>query len=179
MAVRAPDRRLALAEPSRRNHPAGRGRPTRPRLRVVPPNTLSPAARRRRARLLAVVLSASVVIGLLAIVALHALLSQNQLRLDDIDAKAAAQQARYERLRLEVAELESPSRIVATAQQRLGMVMPPTVTYLTPTGADESGAVPPASAPTSTATTVPARTPAPATTPSTWSAVKPYLADHP
>ncbi|HZQ85020.1 MAG TPA: cell division protein FtsL [Acidimicrobiales bacterium] len=175
MAVRAPDRRLGV-EPGRRAHPAGTGRPARPRLRVVPPNSLSPAARRRRGRLVAVVLSGAVVIGLLAIVALHALLSQNQLRLDDIDAKAAAQQARYERLRLEVAELESPSRIVATAQQKLGMVMPPTVTYLTPTGTDESQATPPAGA---AQTSAPARPPSSQTTPDTWSAVKPYLADHP
>ena len=149
MAVRAPDRRLGMeplrrsvTDPSRRAHPAAR--PSRPRLRVVPPGELSPAARRRRTRLLAVVLSASVVIGLLAIVALHALLSQNQLRLDDLGARTDAAQARYERLRLEVAELESPGRIVAAAQERLGMVTPPTVTYLTPTGADENQARPPA-----------------------------------
>jgi len=176
MAVRAPDRRLA-AEPSRRAHPSSR--PSRPRLRVVPPNELSPAGRRRRARLLVVVLSASVVIGLLAIVALHALLSQNQLRLDDLDARAAAAQARYERLRLEVAELESPSRIVAAAQERLGMVTPPTVTYLTPTGADENRARATAAPPAAAGTSAPAHPPAPKTTPSTWSAVKPYLADHP
>jgi len=141
MAVRAPDRRLA-AEPSRRAHPSNR--PSRPRLRVVPPNELSPAGRRRRARMLVAVLSAAIVLGLLAIVALHALLSQNQLRLDDLDARASAAQARYERLRLEVAQLESPGRIVTAAQERLGMVVPPTVTYLTPTGADQNQAQMPA-----------------------------------
>lgn len=94
--------------------------------------------------MLVAVLSAAVVVGLLAIVALHALLSQNQLRLDDLDARATAAQARYERLRLEVAELESPNRIVTAAQERLGMVVPPTVTYLTPTGADDSEAQKPA-----------------------------------
>ena len=182
MAVRAPDPRLAsprerrlAIQHGRQAHPAGRQ--TRPRLRVVPPNTLSPAARRRRARLTGLVLSVSVVVGLLGVVALHAMLSQNQLRLDQVDARAAAEQARYERLRLEVAELESPARIVAAAQEKLGMVTPPVVTYLAPSGStrDQPRTVPgaPLAAPSR-----PATGPAP-TTANTWSAVKPYLADHP
>jgi cell division protein FtsL len=178
VAVRAPDRRFASpldrrVEHGRRAHPAGR--PARPRLRVVPPNSLSPAARRRRTRLLVVVLFASVVVGLLAVVALHALLSQNQLRLDQIDARAASEQTRYERLRLEVAQLESPGRIVATAQQKLGMVTPPVVTYLAPSGAadDQPRTVPGA------LMAAPPRPGTAATTSNTWATVKPYLADHP
>jgi cell division protein FtsL len=69
------------------------------------------------------------------LVASHVLLTQGQFRLQALQRQADEQQARYERLRLEVARLESPERIVAVAQQRLGMVPPPGVKYLSPTGA--------------------------------------------
>jgi hypothetical protein len=107
-------------------------------------------------------------------VALHALLSQGQIRLNQIDARATAEQARYERLRLQVAELESPARIVATAQQQLGMISPPVITYLSPSGAVADQPRPVAGLPAPATSRVAA-----GTTPSTWSAVKPYLADHP
>ena len=43
---------------------------------------------------------------------------------------AAKEETRYEKLRLDVAQLSAPERIVATAQQRLGMVVPPQVASL-------------------------------------------------
>jgi cell division protein FtsL len=61
----------------------------------------------------------------------HALLIEGQLELDRLDQQVATEQARYERLRLEVAELESPERILNDAQE-LGMVPPEDVTWLTP-----------------------------------------------
>lgn len=76
-----------------------------------------------------------VLVSLFGLVASHVMLTQGQFRLDVLRARAASEQSRYERLRLKVAELESPSRIVAAAQERLGMVPPPSVTYLSPTGA--------------------------------------------
>lgn len=60
----------------------------------------------------------------------HVLLIQSGFRLDQINKDAAKAQIRYEKLRLEVAQLSAPERIVATAQQRLGMVVPPQVAYL-------------------------------------------------
>jgi cell division protein FtsL len=92
-----------------------------------------PSSARRRRFMVAsalVVLAAS----LLATVAAHAALAQGQFRLERLQSRADEEQARYERLRLRVAELESPSRVVAVAQKRLGMVPPPGVTYLAPTG---------------------------------------------
>ena len=71
---------------------------------------------------------------LLGIVASHAALAQGQFHLEELRSKAAREQERYQRLRLRVAELESPARVVAVAQERLGMVPPPGVTYLSPTG---------------------------------------------
>jgi cell division protein FtsL len=68
---------------------------------------------------------------LFGVVAFHVLLTQGQLQLQHLQDRDAAVLARNQQLRLQVAELESPTRIVAAAQQ-LGMVPPATVTYLSP-----------------------------------------------
>ena len=60
----------------------------------------------------------------------HVLLVQSEFRLDQLNKQAAKEEVRYEKLRLDVARLSAPERIVATAQQRLGMVVPPQVAYL-------------------------------------------------
>jgi len=137
----------AAAQPVRRPaHAPAPAAPKRPPLRVVQPGERTAGAQRRRARLL--VLSAVVVVavGLFGAVVAHVVLTQNQFKLERLQRQAAEQQARYERLRLQVAELESPARIVAAAQERLGMVPPPTVKYLTPAKAE-----PPAIGPTTAA----------------------------
>lgn len=138
-----------------------KARPARPHLEVVRDGRLAPATRRRRARALAVVASLVVAAALFGLVAANVLLTQNQFALDAIETKAAAEEARYERLRLEVAELEAPGRVVAAAQERLGMVPPPSVSYLSPTGPSSSTA--PESGPT----------------PHTWAKVKPHLSGRP
>ena len=86
-------------------------------------------------------MAATVLVSVLlfGVVAFHAVLSQGQLQLDRLQTEAETQQAKYDRLRLQVAELEAPERVVAVAQQRLGMVPPPGVTYLSPSGATKSG----------------------------------------
>jgi cell division protein FtsL len=73
-----------------------------------------------------------IAMGLFATVVFHVVLTQNQFKLDRLSNEATTEQARYQRLRLQVAELESPDRIVATAQEKLGMVQPAKVTYLAP-----------------------------------------------
>ena len=118
--------------PARR--PKATPAPQRARLRVVPENYVAPRVRRRRARVLLAASAGLAVLGLLAIASLHVVLTQSQFRLEVLETRAAAEQARYDRLRLEVAELESPERVVAAAQQRLGMVPAPGVTYLSPSG---------------------------------------------
>lgn len=62
--------------------------------------------------------------------AFHVLLVQSEFRLVRLEEKADAAERRYEQLRLEVAQLSSPERIVRTAQERLGMVVPDEVSYL-------------------------------------------------
>ena len=108
--------------------------PGRPPLEVVGPAHRSHAARRARARAMGVLLLVVVGAALFGLVASHVALTQGQFELQTLRQKAEAEQARYERLRLQVAELESPARIVAAAQERLGMVPPPGVTYLSPAG---------------------------------------------
>ncbi|MGH9021544.1 MAG: hypothetical protein ACRDV9_00330, partial [Acidimicrobiia bacterium] len=60
----------------------------------------------------------------------HVLLVQSEFRLVRLEERADAAERRYEQLRLEVAQLSSPERIVRTAQERLGMVVPDDVSYL-------------------------------------------------
>jgi cell division protein FtsL len=79
-----------------------------------------------------------VVAGLFGLVGMHVVLAQEQFRLDRLEAKATSEQTTYDQLRLEVAELESPQRVVADAQKRLGMVQPPAISYLAPTVTDNS-----------------------------------------
>ncbi|HLK42548.1 MAG TPA: hypothetical protein VKV34_04350 [Thermoleophilia bacterium] len=137
-----------------------------PPLRVVGPGERSAAAKRRRARLLVaatVTVFAAMVFGLVLV---HVVLAQNQLRLDQLNTRAAADEVTYERLRLQVAQLESPARIVNEATDR-GMVTPPGVTYL----------VPPTSQ-SSTANASSATTGNPAAS-SDWTEVKPELAARP
>ena len=148
----------------------------RPPLRVVGPRELGPRARRRRVRLVTVGAGALVSALLFGLVAFHVLIAQSQLQLGRMETQTSDAQARYDRLRLQVAQLSSPARIVAAAQERLGMVPPPGITYLSPAGPGAALRLPapaatkpapttPAPAPAGPAPTAPA--PAPRSTPTT------------
>lgn len=90
---------------------------------------------------LALVASAVLTVGTIFGAAIfHVLLIQSEFRLDRINKEASKEEARYESLRLDVAQLSAPERIVATAQQRLGMVVPPQVAYLMAPAPKDSGA---------------------------------------
>ena len=73
--------------------------------------------------------------SLFGLAVFHTVLVQGQAQLDRLDARVASQEATAQELRLGVAELEAPSRIVAEAQDRLGMVSPAAITYLMPSPA--------------------------------------------
>ena len=93
-------------------------------------------------RLLAAIGAAAIlVLVLVANLLVHVAATQGQFELDRLEHQAADRQDRYAQLRLQVAQLEAPQRIVEQAH-RLGMVEPPKVTYLTPTEATTSGAAP-------------------------------------
>jgi cell division protein FtsL len=145
--------RLPSALPRRRDDAAARRH-----LRVV-----VPAGGRWGLRLsprVGVLLTVLAFVALFGVAVCHALLIEGQARVDDLDQRVAAAQARYERLRLHVAELESPQRIAKEAQDELGMVPAGKTVWLTPD--DPAPADAPADAPPEQTDTSAAR-------------VKPYL----
>ena len=147
--------RLAPARPGRVLRPE----PTpdeRRHLRVVPPDYVSARARRRRARRLVVLGGIGVAGALFGVVAFHVVLTQSQLNLQHLRTQAETATVRQQQLRLQAAQLESPERVVHDAQ-RLGMVPPASVRYLSPSPGGT-----PAPAPRTTPTTAPPRTAAPA-----------------
>ena len=118
--------------PRRRPDPSSPARPQH--LRVVAPQHRSQDDRRRRRRVRvasAVGLAVAVAFGL---VYLHIVLAQRQFALDHLTAKVTAQQEQYQQLRLQVAQVEAPARIISVAEGKLGMREPSSVTYLTPSG---------------------------------------------
>jgi cell division protein FtsL len=126
-AVRAPAR-AAQRAPRHQPLPATTA-PRRDHLRVVQPER---ARRPRFSPKVGVLITALLFAGLFALAVVHTLLVQGQIRLDQLDEQVAEEQGRYQELRLQVAELESPERIVAVAQTRLGMVSPDDIVYLSP-----------------------------------------------
>lgn len=160
-----PTRGGAALAPTSRPGPQRRPAPApapseRPRhLRVVAP---AERVRRRLTPAAGVVLTAALFATLFAIAIAHTVLVQGQIRLDRLDDQLTVEQARYQRLRNEVAEMEAPGRVVAAAQG-LGMVAPDDLVYLQPGALDE---IPPAEDPAG------AVQPGPTTD---WSAMKPLL----
>ena len=67
--------------------------------------------------------------ALLASAVFHSVLVAGQQRLDRLDQRVAKSQQELDRSQLQVAELSSPSRIVAAAK-RSGMVVPDHTTWL-------------------------------------------------
>jgi cell division protein FtsL len=157
--------------------------PESPRhLRLVGVEELAARRRRRRVRLGGIVLTVFVIGLLFAAVAMHVVLAQNQFRLDRLTGQGAAEQARYQQLRLQVDQLESPARIIGIAQGRLGMVMPSGVTYLAPaaaTGPSAAGISGPVTGSSGTGPSSVLGGPAPAAPPAGWSTIKRQLAGNP
>jgi hypothetical protein len=158
--------RLDPARPGRALQPEATPEERR-HLRVVPPDYISARARRRRARRLVVLGGVGVAAALFGVVAFHVVLTQSQLNLQQLRSKAEAGSVHQQQLRLQAAQLESPERVVSDAQ-RLGMVPPATVRYLSPTPAG-APLPPPKTTPTTakTRTTTPSRTTAAPKTPVT------------
>jgi cell division protein FtsL len=125
-ALLAPERGTPATRPARRTD----------HLHVVGPRE---RARRRLTPAVGVVLTIGLFAVLLALAVAHTVLVQGQMRLDDIDARLATEQARYQDLRKTVAELESPVRVVAAAHDQ-GMVSPADLVYLQPTSPDQATA---------------------------------------
>jgi cell division protein FtsL len=148
--------RLAPARPVRAPRPDVAPAPApeeRRHLRVVPKNYVTARTRRNRARLLVLLTGVLIAAALFGVVAFHVVLTQNQLDIQHLQAEESAASVKQQQLRLQVAELESPERVVDAAQ-KMGMVPPATVHYLSPNGAVTT-------TPKPAPTTVPTRTTAP------------------
>lgn len=116
--------RMPLVSP--RHDEADRSR----HLQVVRPSPWWPAI--RLSPRTGVVLTVLAFVALFAVAVCHALLIESQAAVDELDAQVAAEQARYEELRHEVAGLSAPERIMAEATERLGMVPAGEAVWLTP-----------------------------------------------
>lgn len=125
-----------MSAQARRKSEARPARP--PRLEVVKPRKLSARARRRRARALTALTVFGTVLLVFGVVAVHALLAQGSFELTKLEERVSKAEARYSNLRLEVAELEAPDRIIRVAKERLGMTEPQKVTYLAPKSSVEA-----------------------------------------
>jgi cell division protein FtsL len=128
MATVPAPRRVPVRAPS----PAPRREPEpRPALQVV-----REANRRPRYALWTVIAVGGVFALFFGLVMFHTVLLKNQRRLDQLDTQVRDQQATYQQLRLQVAQLQSPERILEVATAKLGLVPSSGTTYLTPSGAD-------------------------------------------
>jgi cell division protein FtsL len=130
--------------------PQGRPDASPPRLRVVGPPTRRRAPWSLRPTLFVVV---GLVLGSLLLVAgAQAYMTQEQVRLTNVQTQLATQAAEHHDLEYRVAQLSNPAHIVAAAQSQ-GLTVPSQVTDLTPV------TVPPVTHPASsskTKTTTPA-----------------------
>jgi hypothetical protein len=114
-AVVAPaPRTRGAARPVPRRQPDAHAR----HLRLV---TTAPRLRRRPRPI--VLVGAATTALVLALVVVHVLLAQSQVRLDRLNAQVGSAQQRYEQALLQHSELAAPSRIIARAGQ-LGLVAP-------------------------------------------------------
>jgi cell division protein FtsL len=168
------------AGPNEQVEPAGVGSAAHERhLRLV-----APQHRRRRSRRL---VACSAATGVLAVafglVGLHVVIAEAQFRLDRLQQEASAAQARYEKLRLSVAELEAPERIVSVAEGH-GMQQPGSETYLpAPAGREgPSGGGAPAGRSSTSGDASAAEAPSVVQAPAgdaNWPSVKPFLSGSP
>ena len=94
-------------------------------LRVVPPRS----RRRPVRRLVLSLVAAGIVVVSFGLVGLHVVIAEAQFRLDNLEQRDSTAQAKYEKLRLSVAELQAPGRIVSMAEA-LGMQQPGSETFL-------------------------------------------------
>lgn len=153
---------VALRAPSTRHAPSS-PRPVRTR-RAATLRVVDAAAQRRTRRVRRVLAGfvVTVVVSLVAAVCFHVVVAQTQIEIEELEGQVAAEQHRYEQLRLLVAASSSPERI-STRARELGMVVPtePMSVVAVPTDA----AAPPGAPADSTGTTLA----------ESWPKVKPHL----
>jgi cell division protein FtsL len=155
--------RPALPRPLPRRVPVA-GRRPRPATRRLA--GVEARRRVRRVRRMLWCCGTLIVCSLIAAVAFHVVLAQSQLQIERLNRETIVEQHRYEQLRLEVARLASPERVVARARE-LGLVLPAEPSKIVTVPTDPGS--PAAASPDSTATTLA----------ESWPKVKPHLAARP
>jgi cell division protein FtsL len=105
-----------------------------PRLRVEPRRSTTTRHVLRRFVVLGAMAGLAVVFSA---VVFQALLVGSQGNLDDLEERIAAQEQLLVNQKLDLTRLESPTRVVGAAQERLGMVAPGEIVYLRPDAADD------------------------------------------
>lgn len=128
--------------------PARPARPLRPSSTPVAPALRLVPRRRRRTRAVVTLATVVVFVVLFATAAVHTTIVSGQRDLDRIDERIQTGERRNQALRLRVAELGSPGRVVDAATAD-GMEVPDEVTWLTPQpdGGTEASTAPRARAP--------------------------------
>jgi hypothetical protein len=118
-----------------RSPAGGAARPAPRRLRAVRPA--------RHARSYAGFLAAAILVAaLLAVVVGHSILAQGEVRLSSLQSQLAAAQTQHRQSALQVAQLETPARIVQSAESQGHMVQPAQVVQLPWVPLDKPLAVP-------------------------------------
>lgn len=130
-AVRTPLRSTALRRSAPVARPRRAGGPVPLTLATAPAST-------RQLRTVWVVGVIVVLAAVLVVMGSQALLVQGQDRLDELQRSLTEQQRIAERQQLQLAELQSPERVVAAATGRLGMVAPSDVVHLRSDPADDA-----------------------------------------
>jgi hypothetical protein len=121
---------MATASAPRRAPAPSRGPEAgRPRLQVVGPPRRRRAPRSLRPTL--IVAAAHVLGSLLAVAAVQAYMTQEQVRLTQVEARLTTEVGQHHDLELRVAQLSNPAHVVSAAQSQ-GLVVPSQVTDLTP-----------------------------------------------
>jgi hypothetical protein len=140
------------APSSRSTHQSGRGA-SRPPLRVVSERRVGPG---RHRRLFTMVAASMVVFSLLAVVVGQALLANGQVRLTAVEQKLGAAQSLHRQEELQVAGLETPSRVISVALSTLHLVHPSGVEQLPYVSVTAPIPAPAITPPAATPTTLPA-----------------------
>ena len=119
--------------------PAPERRPSaRPDLQLV-----SHRPRRRLVGVVVTLASMALFASLFGLAVFHTMLVGSQSTIDEIESEIVAARSETEQLRLQVAELEAPERILSVASDDLGMVSPSEVLTLTAGDTDGASGTPP------------------------------------
>lgn len=123
---------MASARAFERLRPEERRTEAASRLSIVSARRLKAQALKRRVRALSALAGALFAATLLIVVASQALLTSEQMRLDQLTQAQFQAATNGQNLELERSQLSSPTRILNVAEQRLKMISPTSVTYLEP-----------------------------------------------